>query len=104
MLNPDRLLLIAYKGADAVGTVRLDVVDKGILEVSININPEMRGKGLGQVVLQRACEKGFSLGANRLLAKVKQENAASIKIFEKVGFKLLNTTNGLQQYQLERNE
>lgn len=101
MLNPNRLLLIAYKGTETVGTIRLDVVGEKILEVSININPNMRGKGLGQKVLKAACEKGFSLGAKQLLAKVKQENSASIKIFENEGFKLVKTIHGLRHYQLE---
>jgi len=56
--------------------------------ISINIDKEWRGKGLGGVFLQELSTFLHKSGikANRLIGKVKVGNALSQRAFEKTGF------------------
>ncbi|OPG94970.1 hypothetical protein B2I21_29045 [Chryseobacterium mucoviscidosis] len=69
-----------------LGYVRLD--QNGI--VSISIDKQFRGQGLGSIVLIEFINfvKGISLHCNKFTALIKVKNTPSIKSFEKVGFTL----------------
>ena len=84
--RPDRrLYVIIVEGRDG-GTARLDVAG-GEAEVSINLAPECRGRGIGPAALERLAEAAFGeLGLARLVAQVKSDNAASLAAFERAGF------------------
>ena len=70
-----------------LGMVRFNVVGKGISEISINIAPEERGKGLGKLILQQACERYSAENDGlKMIAKVKISNPASLKVFKSAGF------------------
>ncbi len=75
--------------AESVGTVRFDIVSDGIsADVSINLNPAHRGRGLGGPVLRAAMER-FDASRDDLLplhAVIRPTNAASIRIFQDAGF------------------
>ena len=55
-------------------------------EVSINLNPEMRGKGLASKLLFHSIKKYREGNLIQLKATIKKENIASIKIFKKCDF------------------
>lgn len=59
-------------------------------EVSINVAPLWRNKGIGQKVLQQAQVWAAQQGYDDLYAEVKRENAISIKAFLHAGFRQLN--------------
>lgn len=86
--NPNITLLILLIKNEPTCMVRFDRVDGGMeAEISINVNPNMRHRGLGQLLLQAACRYGFDiLKLKRIDAEIKPDNVASIKIFERVGF------------------
>lgn len=76
-------------GVAAVGTVRFDIVSDGTsADVSINLNPACRGRGIGLLVLRAAMETFDTSGdeALPLHAVIRPSNAASIRLFEAVGF------------------
>jgi RimJ/RimL family protein N-acetyltransferase len=82
-------LWIAQEGGAPVGQVRLDVSD-GTATVSIAVAPEHRGAGLGSEMLRAL----LSLIAGdsavlRLRALANPDNAASLRIFQKAGFRPL---------------
>lgn len=58
----------------------------GTVEMSIYLNQNYRGKGLGSLFLQEALELAPSLGIRTLLAFIFGHNEASIKLFKKHGF------------------
>ncbi|MFC1595727.1 GNAT family N-acetyltransferase [Candidatus Margulisiibacteriota bacterium] len=84
--NADKLLLIGVSGSEKTGVVRFDKLEDGVYEISINVAPGSRGKGLGVIMLKQA-------GAwvkGRVVARIKKGNVPSIKTFEKAGYNLIN--------------
>ena len=73
-----------------VGMVRFDKCDKekSIFEVSINISPENRGKGLGKKLLTSSLFRIFNeeLDCRVIKANVKKHNEYSNKLFRSCGF------------------
>ena len=63
-------------------------------EVSINLNPAMRGRGLGRELLAKALAGERSA----VLAMIRPENLASIRLFEGAGFVFEDTREGLARY------
>jgi len=57
------------------------------VEISIYIDPNFRGKKLGQQFLGEALEKAPQLGIKNVLAFIFKDNDASLKLFKKFGFK-----------------
>lgn len=80
------ILAIGVEGEDKVGVVRYDLdVDK--ISVSINLNPKMRGKGLAEKLLTETENLiPNSWRPLKLLAEIKAENSASVKVFERGGY------------------
>ena len=70
-----------------IGMCRFDV-DGETAEVSINLAPVMRGKGLAVGVLRSAITYFWSadLHNTEIIAQVREENTASRRLFERVGF------------------
>lgn len=88
LADPGRLLLVAERAGVPVGTVRFDRVAPDLWEVSITLAPEARGRRLGVPVLM-AGERAWhaSVGRAALLAHVRPENAASLRLFEAAGYR-----------------
>lgn len=81
------LLLYGVLGENGIGVVRFDRFNKDLAEVSININPDYRKKGLSSELLLKSCIVAFEkLGVIKLFAEIKKDNFASQKAFEKIGF------------------
>lgn len=85
-----RALFIAEEGGRKVGMVRFDRGDDAWL-VSINVAPAERGKRYGEAILRAGIH---AIGAARLLAEIKSDNLASIRIFEHCGFRLSGSEDG----------
>lgn len=87
-----------------MGIVRFDVKE-GYCTVGININPDFRKKGLAVKFLRLGCEEYLKKNKLTINAYIKPTNIASIKTFEKAGFKFFKNTkvNGQEalQYQLK---
>ena len=74
-----------------VGQVRFEPQDQdgAATEVAISIGREWRGRGYGTEAIRLACEAYRRMGqAARVVACIKPENVASLRIFEKAGFVL----------------
>ena len=70
-----------------IGICRFDPIEgSNKSKVSINMNPECRGKGLAKTFLQKSIDKFWIEFNSDLEAKVKHINIASLKIFQYVGF------------------
>jgi N-acetylneuraminate synthase len=88
LASEDRHLWIAELDGEPVGLYRLDVGPQRPeeAEVSVQIGPRSRGLGLGQRVLRAGAEVAQNAGYRRLTARIRPENAASVRAFEAVGF------------------
>ena len=85
--DPGSLVLIAESDAAAVGTVRFDRIAPSSWEVSLNLNPSERGRGLAAAVLAGSIARFAELrGADHLVAEIRLDNLASRKTFERCGF------------------
>jgi spore coat polysaccharide biosynthesis predicted glycosyltransferase SpsG/RimJ/RimL family protein N-acetyltransferase len=90
LANPRRKLLVAVLGSTLAGTVRFDEMGRNPheWEISIALNPEKRGQGLGDRLLKAAehnlrsqCE-----GPVRISALVKTDNHTSSRLFARNGY------------------
>jgi RimJ/RimL family protein N-acetyltransferase len=80
-------LYIGMIAEEKIGICRFDFnASENCAEVSINLNPEMRGKGLASKLLFYSMKKYREGNLLQLKATIKKENIASIKIFKKCDF------------------
>ncbi|TPW77246.1 bifunctional UDP-2,4-diacetamido-2,4,6-trideoxy-beta-L-altropyranose hydrolase/GNAT family N-acetyltransferase [Schumannella soli] len=82
--DPDRSLLIAELGRQAIGTLRFDRLDDIRYEVSIALAPSARGRGFASAALEAAIATLPS--GSEIIAEVDQRNAASRALFAKARF------------------
>lgn len=86
-----------------IGMCRFDVQPDGAsAEVSINLNPDFRGRGLAGEVLRMAIQE-FRRGVSpelALTATIRPANQASISVFERAGFRLTSTDGQFGYYTL----
>ena len=78
-----------------VGQIRFDLKNK-IWEIDYSIDSKYRNKGYGKAIIQLGLEK-FSKGS-KIIASVKNDNYASIKVFESLMFKKSRNYNGITEY------
>ena len=94
--NPKKTIFIIEYNDIPVGTIREDRLEKDELELSYTISPMYRGKKISQIMMSLfLIERKGSF-----LCKVKEENIPSIKMIEKLGFKLFNTEKKVNFYKL----
>lgn len=101
--SKSRTIYIAIDdGGSKLGMCRFDALPEGT-EVSINLNPAVRGRGLASGVLSECIDKyrvDFSK-VQLLIAQIREENLASVRVFEKSGFKYKSSEAGVARYEFE---
>ena len=70
----------------------------GVREVTIYVAESARGQGVGSVLLHRLVAESEALGIWTLEAGIFPENRASIRIFERCGFRILGTHERLGRF------
>ena len=89
--NPLRKIYIGIYTDEKVGICRFDIDSKMTsAEVSINLNPTMRGKNLSYQLLSDSIETYKKTNQIRLTATIKKENKASLIIFQKCSFSIVD--------------
>jgi L-amino acid N-acyltransferase YncA len=58
----------------------------GTVEISIYLDPSVRGKGLGEFALEYSISRARSIGIKTLLGFIFAHNDPSLRLFEKAGF------------------
>lgn len=98
--NENNYCYILGNKTSLVGYCRLDYnEEKKAYIVSIAINPENHGKGFGIQLLFESLEKLKNIQDCLVLAEVKKDNFASIKLFEKTGFEKYKEEGNNYYYQ-----
>lgn len=82
----NNLCFVLEKENKVVGYCRFDSDDKGCCIISIALDYDHQGKGLGHLLLSESLQK-FERNIE-ILATVKKGNIASLKLFQKNNFKL----------------
>lgn len=87
LTNPNRKLYIGIIQKKKIGVTRFEFDEyKDVANVSINLNPSMRGKKNSSALLSGSIAIYLKKKKITLTATVKNENLASLKIFKQCGF------------------
>ncbi|PWU05013.1 MAG: N-acetyltransferase [Terriglobia bacterium] len=82
-------------GWAALSPVSQRDVYRGVAEVSIYVAQNARGKGVGRALLSRLVEESEDEGIWTLQAGIFPENAASIELHKRVGFRVVGVREKL---------
>lgn len=86
LFAPDRSLLIGLANGKKIGTVRYDLdPQENRAEISVTIAPHMRGQGIAHKLITGG-EAELPEQIKILIARIKPENTASRRAFEKAGY------------------
>ena len=89
LASPDTRMWVLDLAGLIAAQIRYDLVEPDVAEISFSVAAPLRGRGLGTKLLDATrAPASEQLGATRLRAIVRRENAASMQIFEKAGFQL----------------
>lgn len=87
----DIVSLVALHGDRVVGTTAIVRDPLGwsahVAEIRILIAEEMRGKGLGRILLQHSFADAIDGGAAKLVARMTPDQRGAIALFEEMGFR-----------------
>jgi L-amino acid N-acyltransferase YncA len=86
--------VVAEKDGQLLGWAALTPVSSrcvyaGVAEVSVYVDPQQSGKGIGLILLNELVHLSESEGIWTLQAGIFPENTASLRIHEKAGFRIL---------------
>ena len=100
--NEQCLYYILEKNGQGIGSIRFDLDADGKARISYLLDPDSHGKGLGKVILELGMNrlKGDQPNLRSVFGDVMEENMASIKTFERLGF--LKTREKPGQYRFEK--
>jgi RimJ/RimL family protein N-acetyltransferase len=87
LANPRARVMIATdESGEEVGVVRLDASGDAA-EISVSIDHRHRGHGIGTAVIRAGAALAMTeLGARRVIARIRPENARSLRAFAGAGF------------------
>jgi RimJ/RimL family protein N-acetyltransferase len=94
VVDEQRAIFIAEEDGRKIGMIRFDR-DERAWTVSINLAPDQRGKGYGDRILSAGIN---AIGSPPLIAEIKDDNIASIRLFERCGFRRISHEDGWLHY------
>jgi phosphinothricin acetyltransferase len=99
---PGHRFVAADDGAAVLGWVALSAYSDrccygGVAEVSVYVAPEAQGRGLGRALLERAIASSEAGGIWTLQAGIFPENAASLALHRRCGFRVVGTRERIGQ-------
>lgn len=103
LADPQCIILLATNETGTpVGQIRYDIEDNKAL-VSVTVDKQFRGQGLGTQLIVLSAERVFSeREIDVVLARIKIDNAASVRAFQKAGFIRVGVVqvNGLEAVEM----
>lgn len=79
--------IVEREDGEALGRATLIPRGRDVWEIGIMMAPKAQGRGLAAKALREIIDLGFDrLGARRIFADIDDENIASIRLFERLGF------------------
>ena len=92
--SPKSFIYIALnENGGAIGQIRFDELYTNSAEVDISVSKEYIGSGYGSELIKMGCIKLFDVTEiNKILARIKKNNVASIKAFSNAGFNKIKDT------------
>lgn len=81
-------IFMAVKDGEPVGCVALMKMDDGGYELAkMTVSENLRGSGLGRMLMQRCIEAGAELGATRLYLETNSGLAPALGLYRAMGFR-----------------
>lgn len=77
---------LALAGTQAIGFSLCRAAGPEVELLLIAVQPQLRGRGVGQRLLQRAQEDALARGASELFLEVREDNAPARRLYEAAGF------------------
>jgi UDP-2,4-diacetamido-2,4,6-trideoxy-beta-L-altropyranose hydrolase len=96
--NDTKLYIFHVQGTPA-GQVRVEFSD-AVWTINYSVDESFRGYGVGSLICKQAVEEIRKFSNSRINAHVKKENIASIRVFEKLNFKVDEERNGYVYFSL----
>lgn len=87
LADPSRLLLMIGFGDMALAHIRFDRTGEGTADIGICVDPLWRGGHIGRAALEVAIHAARDAGIHRIHAEIHPDNRASIRAFERAGFR-----------------
>ena len=87
----------AVLGWAALAPVSRRACYRGVVENSVYVAPESRGRGVGCLLLDALCERAATAGVWTIQAHTFADNTASIALHEACGFRLVGIRERLAQ-------
>ncbi len=102
IISPNKIFYIGEYNGTKIGVCRFEFYNKkNISEISININPNVRGKGYGKKLLTNAINTYLKNKNCILTAKIKEDNSISLKLFSSSGFLVTKKDKGIIYMELK---
>jgi len=94
--------LLIWEGDERVAYVKFLPVDEaGWVEIGVMVHPVARRRGIGAAVLKEMVEWVQEKGFRGIQARIKKGNIASLKAFEKAGYRRSGEKENVFSYRLE---
>ena len=102
IISSNKTFYIGEHNGTKIGVCRFEYNnEKNISEISINLNPNERGKGYGKKLLTNAI-KTYLKNKNCILsAKIKEDNTISLRLFSSSGFLVTKKNKGVIYMELK---
>jgi L-amino acid N-acyltransferase YncA len=84
-------------GWAALGPVSRRECYRGVVENSVYVAPEARGRGIGRALLEELCRRADAAGLWTIQAVTFADNEASIALHESCGFRLVGRRERIAQ-------
>lgn len=88
--NPEKRVYIAESEKKPIGVIRFEPHQK-IVKVSVNVAPDLLGRGFGSRIVRRGTKKYVREFGDRkrVLAAIQRQNRMSRRVFIKAGYRFL---------------
>ena len=96
------LFFVLELNGKVIGQIRFQKIGNNTFEVSISLHSNYRGKGLGKLLLRKGISELLKrFPKAKILAKIREENEVSKKLFTGFGFKFQTKSGGIEIYTYE---
>ena len=85
--DPSEVVLIAVVKDKAAGVVQGEFASNGSVSIALLLDPSLRGKRYGRMILQAALKQPEFEKASNFAVSIDPKNEASLKCFVSAGFK-----------------
>ena len=96
IIDPGGAISFALSDAEAIGCVALKPVLPGVLELTkMAVREDLRGRGIGALLMQAAIDTAKQLNANELVLDTQSSLKNAIALYERFGFTHVPATGSI---------